>query len=214
MPTATCQRQRANGNVPTAMCQRRRANGCVVNFRKNFRYNVISKMLAVQIRQTTFLLFSTSIVLIFISAFVDFRTMLMFLQRIHTLHGVTISFSRSPCLTLISSFALSVSSTFNTVFFSIFQNLQISVKFWKKKQNIEKNADFWKSCKILQDFWHLLQNLQNFQKSAKLLQNFLQTFTEICRFWKMLKDAILDAKISENLAKIWRNFDKILTRSC
>ena len=28
----------------------------------------------------------------------------------------------------------------------------------------------------------------------------------------MLKNAILDAKICENLAKIWRNFDEILTK--
>ena len=35
-------------------------------------------------------------------AFVDVRTMFMFLSptRIHTLHGVTISFSRAPCRTL------------------------------------------------------------------------------------------------------------------
>ena len=28
----------------------------------------------------------------------------------------------------------------------------------------------------------------------------------------MLKNAVLDAKIYGNLAKIWRNFDKILTK--
>ena len=44
------------------------------------------------------------------------------------------------------------------------------------------------------------------------MQNFSQNFTEMCRFWRMLKNAILDAKIHENFAKIWRNFHKNLTK--
>ena len=99
-------------------------------------------------------------------------------------------------------------------FFSIFQNLQenhlLASKFGKFLP---------KNWKILQNFWHFLANFAKFckifrnpQNFCKILQNFLQNFTEMCRFWKMLKNAILDAKICENFAKIWRNFDKILTK--
>ena len=100
----------------------------------------------------------------------------------------------------------------------IFQNLQenhlLASKFGKFLPKIYR---------ILQIFWHFLANFAKFnlicQKSANLcknliLQNFLQNFTEIYRFWKMLKNAILDAKVYENFAKIWRNFDKILTKNC
>ena len=73
-------------------------------------------------------------------------------------------------------------------------------------------ANFAKFCKIFrnpQKFRKIFRNPQNF---CKILQNFLQNFTEMCRFWKMLKNAILDAKICENFAEIWRNFDKKLTK--
>ena len=35
----------------------------------------------------------------------------------------------------------------------------------------------------------------------------------MCRFWKMLKNDILDAKIDEDFAQFWRNFDNILLKS-
>ena len=85
----------------------------------------------------------------------------------------------------------------NITFFRIFQNLQISVKFCKK------------FCKILQNFCGFLKILQNFAKFAKKCQNFCNFFQFFsrnfqnllarrwfsCRFWKMLKNAALDAKI-------------------
>ena len=44
----------------------------------------------------------------------------------------------------------------------------------------------------------------------KISRNCLQNFATSCRFWKMLRNAILDPKICEDFAKIWRDVDKIL----
>ena len=47
-----------------------------------------------------------------------------------------------------------------------------------------------------------MQNLKFYQKIAEFLQNFVKS----CRFWKMLKNAILDAKNYEDFDEIWQKF--------
>ena len=96
---------------------------------------------------------------------------------------------------------------------SIFQQFSKSTNFCKILQKILQNfADFWNICRFLQNFPKKCQKFciffRNPQKFSNILQNFLQNFTEICRFWKMLKNAILDAKIYGNFVNIWWFFDK------
>ena len=72
-------------------------------------------------------------------------------------------------------------------------------------------------CKILANLCEILQILQKQNQKLYAIfcqekkQSFLQNFAEFCRFWKTLKNAILDAIICENFAKIWQNFDEIVT---
>ena len=55
--------------------------------------------------------------------------------------------------------------------------------------------------------------MQNFEKIYNNFAYFLQNFTKSCRFWKMLKNAILDAKNCEDFAEIWQKIDKNLTKN-
>ena len=71
-----------------------------------------------------------------------------------------------------------------------FRELFGSFNFSKKLQNFEKISQ--KICRILQKF-------------CRIFAEFLQNFVKSCRFWKMLKNAILDAKICEDFAEIWQN---------
>ena len=61
--------------------------------------------------------------------------------------------------------------------------------------------------KLLQNFCRILQNFAEFYR-------ILQKFVDFEKCWKMLKNPMLDAKIYDNFAKIWRNFDKMLTKFC
>ena len=68
----------------------------------------------------------------------------------------------------------------NIAFFSIFQNLRISVKFCNK------------FCRILQKFCGFLRILQNLPKNVKNFAKFCNFLAEICKICSREDDFLLD----------------------
>ena len=104
---------------------------------------------------------------------------------------------------------LSISSNFSRIFinfciqYSIFQHFSKSTRFCKILQKILQN--FAKILRISENFAKFSENCQNFGKNfqffSRNFQNLLARRWFSCRFWKMLKNAYLDAKIGVDPAE-------------
>ena len=101
----------------------------------------------------------------------------------------------------------------NTHFAAFFKLYKKIIFSRANLQNFAKKkiTDFCKNSENF--FWKFSEKMQNFETFYKNFADFLQNFAKSCRFWKMLKNATLDAKKCEDFAEIWQKFDENLTKS-